>query len=81
MLLADDGGQMENRLDEISVSFHRDLLPSGLSIDAFGEEAPRQFLRDGHACSRFRVAAPGKTPTGRSLGQEPLAAAITRNVQ
>ena len=72
---------MENRFDEISVSFHRDLLSSGLTIDAFGEEAPRQFLRDGHACGRVSDGALRKIPTGWSFGKEPSAAAITRNVQ
>jgi len=32
---------MENRFDEISVSFHLYPLSSCLSIDAFREEAPR----------------------------------------
>ena len=60
---------MENRFAEISVSFHFDLLPSCLSIDAFCEEAPRQFLRDGHACSRVWTARFAKSqPAGPWTG-------------
>src|ERR1700735_2823158 len=80
-VLADNRGQMENRFAEISVSFHLHLLSSCLSIDAFCENPPRQFLWDGHACSRVWAGATRKIPTGRSLGQKPLAAAITRNLE
>ncbi len=79
-VLSNDGGQMQNPLAVVAVSFDFNLRPSRVWIEAFGEKTPCQFLWNGRLGNRAGGSARRESPSVRALGEDPLAAALPRNL-
>ncbi|GAC1694084.1 MAG: hypothetical protein NVS9B5_36900 [Terriglobales bacterium] len=72
---------MKDPFAKVSISFDRNLLPGGITIDALCKSTPSQLLRYRDTAGELPGRLAQKIPSRRFFGQKPLPAAFTGNLQ
>ena len=78
--LADDGHELKDMFGKCDIAGYRDFGAGRLSVDAFGEKAPRNGLRDDDVRSDGGWKFPSVAPAIARPEKAPLATTITRNL-